>query len=79
MATCPFCSDILLRHARAGQSYWLCRRCRTELIDCDSDHQVSPEICQEGGNESLPLAAHHPSFAKQSFIPSPRNLHRAGF
>ncbi len=39
MASCPFCSDILLRHVRSGQSYWLCRRCRTEILD----HRVEPK------------------------------------
>lgn len=33
MATCPLCSDTLLHHFRSGQSYWLCRRCRTEITD----------------------------------------------
>ncbi|MDX2231540.1 MAG: hypothetical protein NW220_18025 [Leptolyngbyaceae cyanobacterium bins.349] len=41
MANCPFCSDILLRHIRAGQSYWLCRRCRTEILEEES-HQANP-------------------------------------
>jgi hypothetical protein len=31
MATCPVCSDVLLRHIRNGQTYWLCRRCRSEI------------------------------------------------
>ncbi|EKQ68538.1 hypothetical protein OsccyDRAFT_3076 [Leptolyngbyaceae cyanobacterium JSC-12] len=33
MASCPFCSDVLLRHIRSGQAYWLCRRCRTEILE----------------------------------------------
>ncbi len=33
MATCPLCSDILLRHIRSGQPYWLCRRCRLEILE----------------------------------------------
>ncbi|XGV96010.1 MAG: hypothetical protein ACAF41_25145 [Leptolyngbya sp. BL-A-14] len=33
MTTCPLCSDILLRHLRSGKPYWLCRRCRIELLE----------------------------------------------
>lgn len=33
MADCPLCSDILLRHIRSGQTYWLCRRCRLEILE----------------------------------------------
>ena len=33
MNNCPFCSDVLLRHISSGKSYWLCRRCRTEILD----------------------------------------------
>ncbi|HEY9884001.1 MAG TPA: hypothetical protein V6C98_10375 [Thermosynechococcaceae cyanobacterium] len=32
MAHCPLCSDILLRHIRSSQPYWLCRRCRFEIL-----------------------------------------------
>lgn len=31
MVTCPCCSDLLLRHARRGESYYLCQRCRIEV------------------------------------------------
>ncbi|MGI0488214.1 hypothetical protein ACN4EK_22460 [Pantanalinema rosaneae CENA516] len=30
--SCPFCSHVLLRHVRSGSVYWLCRRCREEII-----------------------------------------------
>ncbi|NJP08179.1 MAG: hypothetical protein HC866_00815 [Leptolyngbyaceae cyanobacterium RU_5_1] len=35
MNPCPFCSDILLRHVRVGQTYWLCRHCRLEILAID--------------------------------------------
>lgn len=31
MNSCPCCSDLLLRHVCAGQSYFYCQRCRLEL------------------------------------------------
>lgn len=30
--SCPFCSHVLLRHIRSGSVYWLCRRCREEVV-----------------------------------------------
>ena len=33
MQYCPCCSDVLLRHARAGQAYRLCQSCRIEFPD----------------------------------------------
>jgi ribosomal protein L37AE/L43A len=33
MTNCPVCSDILLRHVRSSETYWFCRRCRTELLE----------------------------------------------
>ncbi len=31
MASCPCCSDPLLRHARLGGSYYFCQYCRLEM------------------------------------------------
>lgn len=31
MATCPCCSDQLLRHIRKGSLYWFCRSCYSEM------------------------------------------------
>lgn len=47
MANCPFCSSVLLRHVRAGQMYWFCRRCRTEVLQTKAHQAV---------NLSTPLA-----------------------
>lgn len=31
MASCPCCSNLLLRHIRQGGVYWLCRSCHAEM------------------------------------------------
>jgi primosomal protein N' len=36
MATCPCCSDQMLRHVRANQTYWFCRHCWQEMPNLDS-------------------------------------------
>lgn len=33
MASCPCCSDILLRHVRSRKTYLYCRRCRLEILE----------------------------------------------
>lgn len=43
-SSCPFCSHVLLRHIRSGSVYWLCRRCREEIV-------LPPTLLE---------AAHHP-------------------
>lgn len=53
MASCPFCSDILLRHVRSGQSYWLCRRCRTEILDHPVEPQSGDRLPVEVVNDSV--------------------------
>ncbi|MBW4471378.1 MAG: hypothetical protein KME45_13375 [Stenomitos rutilans HA7619-LM2] len=60
MATCPLCSDILLRHLRSGKPYWLCRRCRVEILEKKDltaknypAHEASPRALP------LPIPAHH--------------------
>lgn len=44
MNTCPCCSDLLLPHARAGQSYFYCQRCRLELPETVVQAEIEP--CQ---------------------------------
>lgn len=61
MASCPFCSDILLRHIRSGQSYWLCRSCRTEI----ADEKI----------EKKPLDEAHENRVGEGTLPSPNKLH----
>ncbi len=41
MATCPFCSDTLLRHVRSRQTYWLCRHCRLEISETELRSTIS--------------------------------------
>lgn len=57
MANCPFCSDVLLRHIRSGRAYWLCRRCRTEILEKEFERTVLLKSRQkaiaEGGLASL--------------------------
>lgn len=65
MTKCPFCSDVLLRHIRAGKSYWLCRHCRLELSGKKSGHEIDLI--------SKSLAAHHvnrDSLASGECVPS---------
>ncbi|MBD1870666.1 hypothetical protein H6F93_21885 [Leptolyngbya sp. FACHB-671] len=31
MASCPCCSDQMLRHIRHNQTYWFCRSCWQEM------------------------------------------------
>ncbi|MBL1175286.1 MAG: hypothetical protein FWK01_09190 [Pantanalinema sp. GBBB05] len=31
MANCPCCSNQMLRHIRANQTYWFCRHCWQEM------------------------------------------------
>ncbi|MDX2240382.1 MAG: hypothetical protein NW224_06855 [Leptolyngbyaceae cyanobacterium bins.302] len=60
MANCPFCSDTLLRHIRSGKSYWLCRRCRSEILEVDfilekrreENHKSEPKAVPTLGNKS---------------------------
>ncbi|MBF2027864.1 MAG: hypothetical protein IGS48_14060 [Oscillatoriales cyanobacterium C42_A2020_001] len=52
MANCPFCSDVLLRHIRAGQAYWLCRRCRTEILDKNFEQAVFLKNRQKAVSDS---------------------------
>lgn len=33
MPTCPCCSDVLLRHIRARETYLFCRTCRLEMLE----------------------------------------------
>jgi hypothetical protein len=33
MSRCPCCSEILLRHARRGTTYWFCTHCWQEMPD----------------------------------------------
>ncbi|WP_181357505.1 hypothetical protein [Stenomitos frigidus] len=52
MASCPLCSDILLRHIRSGKSYWLCRRCRLEILEksdptCNASSLPPPQVSVE--------------------------------
>lgn len=72
MATCPLCSDILLRHLRSGKPYWLCRRCRVEILEKKDataknypTHEVSPKT----------LPTHMP--AHQTVIQLPALEHKA--
>lgn len=44
MANCPFCSSVLLRHVRASQMYWFCRRCRTEILKLNGNQAISLSI-----------------------------------
>ncbi len=40
MATCPCCSDQMLRHIRGNQTYWFCRHCWQEmpnLVSCQQN------------------------------------------
>lgn len=41
MASCPFCSSVLLRHVRSGQMYWFCSRCRTDVLSTDAHPSVA--------------------------------------
>ena len=52
MLDCPCCSDILLRHARSGQSYYLCRRCRFEIPEVTEGEKAG---LQQPKTEALPL------------------------
>ena len=31
MASCPICSNLLLRHIHSGHSYFYCQSCRLEM------------------------------------------------
>lgn len=44
MATCPYCSNQLLRHIRSNQTYWFCRHCWEEMSDADLNHSHSFSI-----------------------------------
>lgn len=41
MANCPFCSNVLLRHVRAGEMYWFCRRCRVEVLQTNARQDIN--------------------------------------
>lgn len=72
MTSCPFCSDILLRHIRAGQIYWLCRRCHTEILGESLHQPIGLSSPEETVNEEMlsaatraELAIHHHSASVQ--------------
>ncbi|MBC7970733.1 MAG: hypothetical protein H7Z11_11520 [Verrucomicrobia bacterium] len=44
MISCPLCSDILLRHLRSGKPYWLCRRCRLEILEKNYPTHASSKL-----------------------------------
>lgn len=41
MANCPFCSSVLLRHVRASEMYWFCRRCRVEVLQANARQDIN--------------------------------------
>jgi ribosomal protein L37AE/L43A len=65
MANCPFCSDILLRHIRSGKSYWLCRSCRTEILDEKTVAPVSRAQAQDSTGEQTSSLPHNRSASVQ--------------
>jgi DNA-directed RNA polymerase subunit M/transcription elongation factor TFIIS len=36
MATCPCCSNLLLRHIRQQGIYWFCRSCHAEMPNLEA-------------------------------------------
>jgi hypothetical protein len=44
MTSCPLCSDVLLRHLRSGKPYWLCRRCRLEILEKNYPTNASSQL-----------------------------------
>ncbi|MBW4691041.1 MAG: hypothetical protein KME27_04655 [Lyngbya sp. HA4199-MV5] len=60
MTTCPLCSDILLRHLRSGKPYWLCRRCRVEILEKkDSTEKIYPRHEVSPHTLPRPMPTHH--------------------
>jgi ribosomal protein L37AE/L43A len=76
MATCPLCSDTLLHHFRSGRSYWLCRRCRTEITDVTlHGTRYTPVVDGEKAlldEETVPST--NQPHAASSFNPTPINF-----
>ncbi len=64
MANCPFCSSVLLRHVRAGEMYWFCRRCRTEVLQTkfsQSNNSSTPLEDLVGSYQPNSINANEPS------------------
>lgn len=76
MTNCPFCSDILLRHVRSGATYWLCRRCRTELVETNGKIAHPGQIgLQSYSVESIRVPYCQPPVKSEEFFkPSPETV-----